>query len=321
MLWEIPKFYRSVRTLYPNLDPATTLGDLLARGRYGSTYRQLHILPMASAIWSTPFESILRFPARDFVRFYEEHGLLRFTRRPRWRTVTGGSREYVRRLMADCALDERRATRVHRVRRSTAGVAVTSERGEESFDVAVLAVHGSDALALIADPRPGELDVLAAFRSSPSRALLHRDPSFMPRRRAAWSSWNYHARTGQPADRQVPVTYWMNRLQNIDPTQPLFVSLNPWREPAPESVFGEFHYRHPTFTPETTRAARCLASIQGRHGLWFCGAYTRYGFHEDGLRSGFAVAAALGSPPPWGMLGVAPADSEAPAPEVRLATV
>jgi len=318
MLWEIPKFYRDVRARLPSLDPRSTLGEVLAQGGYGETYRFLHLLPMASAIWSTPIEWIERFPARQFVKFYEEHGLLRFSDRPKWRTVSGGSREYVRRLLADFSGTVRTATPVRQVRRDSDRIWLATAAGEEAYDHVVLAVHGNDARRILADADDRERSMLDAYRCTTNRAILHRDPSFMPRRRAAWASWNYHAQSDQPADRVVPVTYWMNRLQNLPPMPPLFVSLNPWREPEEALLDAEFHYDHPVFTVATAAANAALPSIQGRRRTWFCGAYTRHGFHEDGLRSGFAVAAALGAPPPWGLLPSDASDSVVSAEAARV---
>ncbi|MSO64969.1 MAG: FAD-dependent oxidoreductase [Alphaproteobacteria bacterium] len=322
MLAEIVLFYRQARREFPALDNRSTLGDLLERGRYSQTYRLLHLLPMASAIWSTPIEQILRFPARDFVRFYEEHGLLRFTHRPRWRTVTGSSREYVRRLLADFAGTLRLNAPVEAVRRSpvAAHVRVVGAE-EETFDEVVFACHGDQARRILVDPDDDERRILAAFHPAANRALLHDDPTFMPRRRAAWSSWNYRAQTGQDRCRPVPVTYWMNLLQKLPPALPLFVTLNPWAEPRPGSVLGEYDYDHPIFTPETAAAQAALPVIQGRRRTWFCGAYTRFGFHEDGLASGLAVARRLGGVLPWPEAVSTDSAGTAPGPRVAPVTL
>jgi predicted NAD/FAD-binding protein len=278
------------------------LGEWLARERYSHWFRDCYILPMGGAIWSTPVARMLDFPAESFVSFFSNHDLLSgMEERQRWRTVNGGSREYVDRLVARLgkrAVAGRPAVRITR----TGGVPHVSfaDGSQAVFDQVVLACHGPEARALLADADDQEHNVLGAFRTSMNRAILHSDPALMPRRRKVWSSWNFLS--GGPEEdfhRPAPVTYWMNRLQGIDARFPLFVSLNPGREPDPRLVHAEFDYAHPVLDGAAFAAQRAMPAIQGRGGVWYAGAWLGYGFHEDGLRSGLAAAAALGARPSW----------------------
>ena len=220
--------------------------------------------------------------------------------RPEWRTVTGGAGVYVESLSRSFAPRLRLGCPVRAVRRLGRGLEVIDGRGgRRQFDQVVLACHADQALALIEAPTSAERAILGAFRYQGNRAVLHRDPALMPRRRAVWSSWNYLARTGGRADGAVSVTYWLNRLQNSDRRCLLLASLNPLREPAPGTILAEFHYEHPQYDARVVAAQACLGEIPGQAGLWFAGAHWGSGFHEDGLRSGLDVAAALGTAPPW----------------------
>lgn len=300
MLRDLLRFYREAPALLETGEEIS-LGAYLARGGYGRPFVQDHLLPMGAAIWSSALDDVLDFPALSFVRFCANHGLLDMAARPRWRTVSGGSREYVRRLTAPFAERTRLATPVAAVRRTPGHVIVRDGRGqEERYDQLVLATHGDQALGILgADAAPDERAVLSAFRYARNRAVLHRDARLMPRRRRVWSSWNYLGEAGADRDPRVSVTYWMNRLQNIDTAVPLFVTLNPLHEPDPETVLGAYGYDHPQFDAAAIRAQRALPKIQGIRRTWFCGSYCGYGFHEDGLEAGFAVAAALDAPAPW----------------------
>lgn len=311
MVADITRFFATApRLLDDRNDPELTLGDYLRREGYGERFLYDHLLPMAAAIWSCPAETMLGFPARSFIRFFVNHGLLKRTGRPQWFTVEGGSRSYVRRLAQDIEGNGGKI-RTHcpsrGIRRLQSGVMVKEPDGSETFyDQVVLATHGDQALSLLSDADTVEREVLGSFSYQDNLAILHRDPSLMPRRKRVWSSWNYLADGARDPKGAVSVTYWMNRLQGIDERLPLFVSLNPLREPSADTEIARFSYAHPVFDSTAMRAQGHLATIQGLRDTWFCGSYCGYGFHEDGLRAAIAVARGLGVEPPW-QSDVAPA--------------
>ena len=278
---------------------AASLGEFLDQRGYGVGFCRHYLLPMAAAIWSATIDGMRAFPARSLLRFFANHGLLSLYDRPQWRTVDGGGRTYVDRLAAPLGSRLRLARPVVAVRRRLGGIEVVDRGGREMFDQVVLACHADLALALIETPSATQQAILGAFRYQGNRAVLHRDPTLMPRRRAVWSSWNYLARSHDVGDAGVSVTYWLNRLQGLDPACLLLESLNPLVEPAPEMVIAELDYRHPQYDAQAVAAQQRRGEIQGRDGLWYAGAYWGHGFHEDGLRSGLDVAAALGAAPPW----------------------
>lgn len=272
-----------------------SLGEFLEQGRYSAAFRDWYLLPMAAAIWSCPTRAMLEFPFYSFARFFRNHGLLQIADRPQWYTVAGGARQYVER-MARAIPDVRLATPVTRVRRDTSGVRVMGEH----FDALVLACHSDQALAILADgATPEERAVLGAIPYQKNRALLHTDAAVLPKRRSIWSAWNYSAGRDTPAGRPVAVHYLINKLQPLPFAEPVIVSLNPHREPAPERVLGVYDYEHPVFDQRSEHAQAALGALQGGRRTWFCGAWTRYGFHEDGLDSALAVALGFGVQPPW----------------------
>ena len=305
MLRDLVKFYRqATRDADLLQDETVSLGDYLRDGGYGAAFRDDHLLPMASAIWSAPPSEILSFPVATFIRFHRNHGLLQLTQRPAWETVVGGSIVYVQKLIQPFAGRVRLDTGVVAVQRTADGVIVTDLRGESNrYDHVIMATHADQALSALADPTPDETELLGAFRYSRNLAVLHSDPSFMPKRRAAWSSWNYIGSRDASAD-NVGVTYWMNRLQNIPDHSPLFLTLNPPRPPHAGTLHHSEVYHHPIFDAAAIAAQRRLWSLQGRGNVWFCGAHFGAGFHEDGLQAGLAVAEQLGGVRrPWTVPG------------------
>jgi predicted NAD/FAD-binding protein len=300
MLADIRRFYQQAAADLAALEATeATLGDYLDRRGYGRAFRDDHLLPMAGAIWSAPPQAMLDYPAASFIRFQANHGLLQIRDRPQWRTVTGGSRSYVERLTARFRHRVKLGVAAKRVRRFGGEVGVVDASSRiQKFDHVVIAAHADEALALLEDASAAERSVLGAFRYSENRAVLHRDASLMPKRRGAWSSWNYIG--GRGRDSTCTVTYWMNRLQNLTVPDNLFVTLNPEFEPDPRTVSNIDIYHHPLFDAAAIRAQRRLWSLQGVHNTWFCGSYFGAGFHEDGLQSGLAVAEALGGVDrPW----------------------
>jgi predicted NAD/FAD-binding protein len=301
MLVDIGRFNRlGWRHLREEADLELTVGQFLARHGFGKGLAEWYLLPMAAAIWSAPVARMLDYPARSFLAFFANHGLLSVGAHRTWRTVAGGSRAYVERMLPEFRPRVRLATPIVGVRRWPWGVELLDDRGERyRFDQVVLACHADQSLAMLEDASDEERALLGAFRYQPNRAVLHRDPALMPRRRGVWASWNYLAPARQSGEARVSVTYWMNRLQNLDCPEDVFVSLNPLREPDPLLVHAELDYAHPVFDTAAVAAQGRMHRIQGKGGLWHAGAWLGYGFHEDGLRAGLDVARALGAAPPW----------------------
>ena len=294
MLADLLRFNRQATRIALGTERADdlSLGEFLDRHRYGESFRRLYLLPMAAAIWSCPMATMLAYPVRTFVRFCHNHGLLQVNDRPKWFTVRGGARQYVERILARLP-DVRLGDPVQRVTRQPAGgkVLVESLRGRDSFDQVVLASHSDQSLRLLADASADERSALGGVGYQPNRALLHTDARLMPVNRRVWSSWNYLSSGGD--DPAVSVTYWLNRLQPLPFRTPVFVSLNPLVEPDPARVLAEFDYAHPVFDAGAIAAQQRLPQVQGTNRVWFAGAWTGYGFHEDGLKSGLAVAESL----------------------------
>ncbi|MEO5612240.1 MAG: FAD-dependent oxidoreductase, partial [Sphingomicrobium sp.] len=285
----------------------------------GHAFRDDHLYPMAAAIWSTPVHKIPDYPAAAFIRFCENHGLLKFVRRPLWRTVDGGSREYVEKLSRPFVDRIRTGCPVHAIRRRNGSVELTSANGIERFDHVVIAAHADQALRMLADPDAEERRLLGAFHYRRNEAVLHSDPALMPHRRQVWSSWNYASEPGEHSP-LLSVTYWMNQLQGIDDDHPMFLTLNPIRSPDPDLVHCRNIYDHPMFDAAASAAQHHLWSLQGGRRTWFCGAYFGAGFHEDGLQSGLAVAEELGGVRrPWNVPGESARIHVSSPPELRRA--
>lgn len=296
MLKDVRRFYRDAPQLLDQRESsAQSLGSYLAANAYSPNFINDHLLPMGAAIWSASAKQMLAFPAAAFVRFFHSHGLLQIADRPMWRTVDGGSREYVKRLTAPLQGRIRIGCGARSIERANGKVLIET-RGEGAlvFDHVVLATHADQALRLLNAPSQREERLLGAIDYSTNRALLHRDAALMPKRRRVWSSWNYLQADEAGPGAPLCVTYWMNRLQDLPDTDPLFVTLNPVREPEERHLLREFSYEHPQFDGKAMVAQAHLWSLQGDRGLWFCGSYFGYGFHEDALQSGLAVAEALG---------------------------
>lgn len=279
--------------------PHFTLNQLLDHMALGEWFRRFYLLPMAGAIWSSPLKEILAFPARTLVQFFLNHHLMSVRGQPQWYTVTGGAQEYVSRLSAPFAHRIRTGRGAQAILRDGGKVMIRDTRGEtQSYDEVVMACHGDEALSLLKDASPEEHAALSPFRYQKNIAVLHRDESVMPRRKRCWASWVYTS-DGHNAEPGITVSYWMNRLQNIDPACPLFVSLNPSRDIPDHLVFGRHEFDHPLFDTAAIAAQPRVQALQGQRHTWFCGAHLRHGFHEDGLASAVTVARLLGSAIPW----------------------
>ncbi|MEJ8851586.1 NAD(P)/FAD-dependent oxidoreductase [Variovorax rhizosphaerae] len=303
MLRDLVRFYRRAPADAARIG-LMPLDDYLDEQGYGRAFRDDHLYPMAAAIWSTPAASIGQYPTEAFVRFCENHQLLKLGHRTAWRTVEGGSRRYVERLMRTLGERMRLNSPVVEIRRSATGPMVrTRDQGAwQRFDQVVVATHADQALQLLPDASAEERRLLGAFGYTRNRAVLHSDPALMPQRRAVWSSWNYTA--DRSRSDALSVTYWMNRLQSIRQDVPLFLTLNPMQEPRAEHLIRTEDYEHPVFDAAAIRAQDELWSLQGQDQTWFCGAYFGSGFHEDGLQAGLAVAEQLGGMRrPWSVPG------------------
>jgi predicted NAD/FAD-binding protein len=277
-----------------------SLGQYFRHRKFAPRLLTDYLAPMGAAIWSAPADEMLDFPAENFVAFFSNHRLLQYDR-PVWRTVKGGSRNYVEKLTAAFRNRIRLGCAVTSIERKPHGVVVNdSDGGSETYDHVVIAAHSDQALAMLSDADDRERSILGAIGYAPNSIYLHRDTRLMPERRRAWASWNFlrWQRKGR-IENDVAVTYWMNELQGIDKEKPLFVSLNPPFEPDPALTFGKYICEHPQYSAAAFAAQKRLDEIQGRRHTWFCGAWTGYGFHEDGLRSALDVAQALGATVPW----------------------
>lgn len=305
MMSDLLRFYREAPEALS--DPATTelsLGDYLRTEKYAKSFIEDHLLPMGAAIWSTSAPEMMEYPALAFIRFFESHGLLLLKDRPQWRTVDGGSRQYVKRLTATYR-ERIRFGGVRSIRRLPNKVLVEDRSGKvDAYDHIVIAAHADETYRMLADPDSTEKRLLGVWRYTSNRAVLHTDPSMMPKRRRVWSSWNFIENRTRGLDHNLCVTYWMNRLQSLDPRIPLFITLNPFDEPSPGTFIQEFEYTHPYFDRAALSSQQQLWSLQGHRRTWYCGSYFGYGFHEDALQSGLAAAEQLGGiRRPWTVEG------------------
>ena len=298
MLRDILRFNREAeRYLLEVRQTPMTLGALLTREKFGQPMQEWYLLPMAAAIWSAPVSAVLEFSAATFLSFCLNHRLLQIENRPQWKTILGGSRLYVQ-AMLERLTDARLSCAVTQVRRTAESVVVSSPRGDESFDAVVMSCHAPTTLALL-DSTPNEQRVLSGFAYQTNEAILHTDVALLPRRQKVWSAWNYMAAGGQGAERPVAVSYLINQLQPLPFKTPVIVTLNPHRPPDPAKVIARFSYEHPVLDQAASLAQSELPALQGQQRTWFCGAWTGFGFHEDGLKSALRVARAFGVEPPW----------------------
>ncbi|MEO8780017.1 MAG: FAD-dependent oxidoreductase [Rhodanobacter sp.] len=292
MVRDLNRFYREAPALLRRRDDMTSLGDYLLQHGYGAAFRDEHLIPMASALWSSPPTRILAFPVRYLVQFMANHQMLQISNRPSWRTLRGGSSTYVAALRARWDVRERLNCPVYSILRRDDDVELDSAAGVEHFDQLVLACHSDQALALLADASEREHSILGAMPYQANDTVLHTDASVLPRRRKAWAAWN--AWLPRDPDAACTVSYWMNLLQGIDAPEPFVVTLNRSEAIDPAKVLARMRYHHPVYTQGSVHAQTRKAEIQGARHTWFAGAYWGWGFHEDGMRSAVDVAAALG---------------------------
>jgi predicted NAD/FAD-binding protein len=298
MLADLMRFNRLATALAQSGQAAQLgqpIGEFLAQHRFSTEFSEWYFLPMIGCIWSCPIDQMLRFPVETMLRFCHNHGLLQVANRPQWYTVRGGARTYVHKILAAIP-DARLNMAVLSVRRlgDGLGVLVATPAGTERFDEVVMACHSDQSLALLSDASADEAEVLGAIRYHRNRAVLHTDTSLLPKRPLAWAAWNYE-RAADDSREQAAVClhYLLGRLQPLPFSTPVVVSLNPTREPGAGTIHAEFDYAHPVFDTAAIAAQRRVPALQGRQHTWYCGAWTRYGFHEDGLMSGLAVVDSL----------------------------
>lgn len=293
MLADIARFNKNAVAMSD--DPDLSIADLLEKMNMGRWFREYYLLPISGAIWSSTPEQIANYPARSLVQFFENHALLT-TNNHQWYTVDGGSIEYVQRLALEI---KSRGGTIHAgkpvgsVERGGDGVTINTESGERfTFDQVVFACHSDDALHLLDSPTSDEATILSSIRYQDNFAVLHRDSRQMPKRTACWSSWVFQSVDNSPAP-AIGITYWMNSLQGLDKTDPLFVTLNPRVEIPADAIYDQAVFRHPIFDQAAVAAQVKLQQIQGDNRTWFCGAYARHGFHEDGYASAMMVVEKL----------------------------
>jgi len=292
MVRDILRFYREAPALLERSDAGPTIADYLTEHRYSDAFRDDHLIPMASALWSSPAREIMNFPAKYLVRFMANHQMMQANGRPQWRVVQGGSREYVRALRMRWLVKERTSSPVRRVRRHPEHVDVETAVGNERFDQVVMACHSDQALALLADASPAEREVLGAIVYQENDTVLHTDASQLPAQRKAWAAWN--AIVPSDASEQCTVSYCMNHLQSLDCAEPIVVTLNRTAHIDPARIVKRMRYHHPLYSHASVAAQAHKTEIQGNNRTWFAGAYWGWGFHEDGMRSAVDVARGLG---------------------------
>ncbi|MFT6394968.1 MAG: putative NAD/FAD-binding protein [Methylophilaceae bacterium] len=299
MLFDVFKFNKQALA-YIEKDPSITLGNCLEQLKMGSWFKRYYILAMGAAIWSCPVETIMQFPAQTFLRFFKNHGLLSINKRPQWYTVTGGSREYIKRLtapFADCITLGNGAARVTQL--GDQYVVIDVKGGKREFDHVIFACHADQALALLEKPTVDEQSVLSSFDYQRNHIVVHSDASYMPQHKQCWASWVYLSEQQQDNNQDISLSYWMNNLQSLKTETPVIITLNPTRRPKESLIINEHNFSHPIFDYKAIIAQDKMQSIQGQRNLWFCGAYQRYGFHEDGLLSAVNVVKRLGGTIPW----------------------
>lgn len=301
MLADIVRFSKDADRLLadPSVDDLT-LGQLLDREGYRGGFTDWYLIPMGDAIWSTPPGEMLDYPAGTFLRFCDNHGLLHITGKPQWRSVVGGARRYIEAATRTMSGEVHSSEPVERVERIASGVRVTTPRRSEDYDIAIMATHPPQTLEMLASPSAEERDVLGAFNFWDNEVVLHTDESFMPRNRRAWAAWNWFAKSGDIRKDMLVLTYQINWLQQLPVETTVMETLNRDRDPAQGTLLEELHFDHPSFTREAIRAQASVPGLQGANGIYYAGAWTRYGFHEDGLLSAVRVAERLGAPLPWG---------------------
>ena len=300
MLADILRFNKQALA-YIEKDSEITLQQCLDELSMGDWFRRYYMLAMGAAIWSCPIETIMKFPAKTYLLFFKNHGLLSVNSRPQWYTVKGGSREYTSRLIDRIKGTTQFTCGAKNIKRDGEHVHVTDIHDKtEIYDQVIMACHADEALAMIEKPTQKEVEILGGFQYQDNHIMVHSDETFMPKTKKCWASWVYLSEGREDKSDAVSLTYWMNNLQDLNRDHPIFVTLNPGRRPDENKIMDEHVFSHPIFDLGAIQSQDRIREIQGQDNLWFCGAYQRYGFHEDGLLSAVNVAKAMGISSLWG---------------------
>jgi len=291
MMGEVKRFYKEAHHLLETEGAGPTLGEYLQEQKYSPMFIDDHLIPMVSALWSAPSKQIMNFPGKYLIRFMRNHRMLQVSGRPQWRTVIGGSSRYIELMRKGWKVKERLDTPVLRILREEDYVRLVTDDGEERYDHVVLACHSDQALKILGDPSEGETAILGAIPYQNNEVVLHTDPRLLPKKKKTWAAWNAYV-SAQPGA-GCTVSYYMNMLQSIDAPEPLIVTLNRTADIDPAKIIARMNYQHPVYTTQSIAAQNRRVAINGQRRTWFSGAYWRYGFHEDGLRSAISVAKAL----------------------------
>ena len=297
MLRDINYFYNNALKDVKDCPDNETLGQFLKRFNYSNKFIDYHLVPMTASIWSCPTKSILNFPIKSLLVFFENHKLLNIYNRPKWSTVNKGSREYVKKIQSLLKGKIYTNTKVNKISKSKEGIRVHYQDGIKTFDKVILACHADQSSEILIENFSEEANLLKDFKYQKNTSILHSDINFMPKRKSVWSSWNYITETGNSGN--LSITYWMNELQRINSSKPILLSLNPKILPNPDLIYGQYSYSHPILDNNAINIQKKLSSIQGKNNLWFCGAWTGFGFHEDGVKSAVEIANSHDIDLPW----------------------
>ena len=297
MLRDINYFYTNALKDVKDCPDNETLGQFLKRFNYSNKFIDYHLVPMTASIWSCPTKSILNFPIKSLLVFFENHKLLNIYNRPKWSTVNKGSREYVKKIQSLLKGEIYTNTKVNKISKSKEGIRVHYQEGIKTFDKVILACHADQSSEILIENFSEEANLLKDFKYQKNTSILHSDINFMPKRKSVWSSWNYITETGNSGN--LSITYWMNELQGINSSKPILLSLNPKILPNPDLIYGQYSYSHPILDNNAINIQKKLSSIQGKNNLWFCGAWTGFGFHEDGVKSAVEIANSHNIDLPW----------------------
>ena len=297
MLRDINYFYTNALKDVKDCPDNETLGQFLKRFNYSNKFIDYHLVPMTASIWSCPTKSILNFPIKSLLVFFENHKLLNIYNRPKWSTINKGSREYVKKIQSLLKGKIYTNAKVNKISKSKEGIRVHYQDGIKTFDKVILACHADQSSEILIENFSEEANLLKDFKYQKNTSILHSDINFMPKRTSVWSSWNYITETGNSGN--LSITYWMNELQGINSSKPILLSLNPKILPNPDLIYGQYSYSHPILDNNAINIQNKLSSIQGKNNLWFCGAWTGFGFHEDGVKSAVEIANSHNIHLPW----------------------